>query len=76
MDSSRRKVHVFIVSDGTGITAERVITAALVQFKKIDPDFKRFPYIKTKEQIDNILFRAEKLDAIVIYLLVSQELRD
>lgn len=76
MDSSRRKVHVFIVSDGTGITAERVITAALVQFKQIDPTFKRIPYIKTKDHIDHILARAEKLDAIVIYSLVSPELRD
>lgn len=75
MDSSRRKVHVFIVSDGTGITAERVITAALVQFKQIDPIYKRIPYIKTKDQIDRILARAEKLDAIVIYSLVSPELK-
>lgn len=75
MDSSKRKVQVFIVSDGTGITAERVITAALVQFKQISPTFKRLPYIKTKEQINNILARAEKLDAIVIYSLVSKELR-
>lgn len=76
MNPSKRKVHVFIVSDATGITAERVITAALVQFKQIEPIFKKYPYIKTREQVENILFRAEKLNAIVIYSLVSQELRD
>jgi len=73
---SKRRVHVFIVSDGTGGTAERVISAALVQFKRIKPIFKRFPYIKTKEQIDNILARAEKREGIVIYSVVSQELRN
>jgi len=75
MSLPKRKVHVFIVSDSTGMTAERVIRAVLVQFKQIKPIFKRLPYIKTKEQIETILARAEKLEAIVIYSLVSQELR-
>ncbi len=32
MDPEKRVVHVFIVSDATGVTAERVIAATLVQF--------------------------------------------
>jgi regulator of PEP synthase PpsR (kinase-PPPase family) len=75
MNMSRKKVHVFIVSDATGITAERVISAALVQFKEIKPIFKRFPYIKNREQIREILTKAEAARGIVIYSLVSQELR-
>jgi len=75
MSPPKRKVYVFIVSDATGLTAERVISAVLVQFKAVSPIFKRFPHIKTKDQIDDILARAEKLEAIVIYSLVSQELR-
>ncbi len=75
MSLPKKKVHVFILSDSTGMTAERVISAVLVQFKQIKPIFKRFPYIKTKEQIETILARAEKLQAIVIYSLVSQKLR-
>ena len=75
MNPPKKKVHVFIVSDATGLTAERVISAVLVQFKLVSPIFQRYPYIKTKEQIENILARAENLEAIVIYSLVSQELR-
>lgn len=75
MSLLKRKVHVFIVSDATGLTAERVISAVLVQFKQIKPVFKRFPYIKTKEQIEDIFRRAEDFEGIVIYSLVSQELR-
>jgi regulator of PEP synthase PpsR (kinase-PPPase family) len=75
MTPPKRKVHVFIVSDGTGMTAERVMSAVLVQFKRIKPIFKRFPYIKTQEQVENILGRAEKLEAVVIYSFVAQELR-
>jgi regulator of PEP synthase PpsR (kinase-PPPase family) len=71
----KKKVHVFIVSDATGMTAEMVISAVLVQFKEIDPVFKKFPYIKTKEQIQAILAQAEAAHSIVIYSFVSQELR-
>ncbi|MEW6675814.1 MAG: pyruvate, water dikinase regulatory protein [Nitrospirota bacterium] len=71
----KKKVHVFIVSDATGITAEMVISAVLVQFKEIEPIFKKFPYIKTKEQIKAILTQAEAVKGIVIYSMVSQELR-
>ena len=75
MSTSKKKVHVFIISDSTGLTAEMVISAVLVQFKEIKPIFKKFPYIKTKEQIRAILTKAEELQGIVIYSLVLQELR-
>jgi regulator of PEP synthase PpsR (kinase-PPPase family) len=75
MEQINKKVYVLIVSDATGITAERVISAALVQFQELTPIYKRIPYVMTKEQIDEILAEAEKLDAIVIYSLVSEELR-
>jgi len=75
MSLPKKKVHVFIISDATGMTAEMVISAVLVQFKEIKPIFKRFPYIKTKEQIKEILTQAEAVQGIVIYSLVLQELR-
>ncbi|MEW6410292.1 MAG: pyruvate, water dikinase regulatory protein [Nitrospirota bacterium] len=75
MSPFKKEVHVFIVSDATGMTAEMVISAVLVQFKEIKPIFKRFPYIKTKEQIKTILIKAEAVQGIVIYSLVSHELR-
>ncbi len=75
MNPPKKKVHVFIVSDATGITAEMVISAVLVQFKEIEPTFKKFPYITTKEQINTIFAQAEAVQGIVIYSLVSQELR-
>ncbi len=75
MSPPKRNVYVFIVSDGTGLTAERVISAILVQFKQINPILKRFPFIKTKNQVEDILARAEQTGGIVIYSLVSDELR-
>jgi regulator of PEP synthase PpsR (kinase-PPPase family) len=75
MSLPKKKVNVFIVSDATGITAEMVAGAALVQFRQIEPIFKRFSNVKTEEQIKDILENAEKLEAFVIYSLVSQDLR-
>ncbi len=71
----KRKVHVFIVSDATGVTAERVITAVLVQFNQVEPVFKRFPFMQSMDRADGILDEAEKLNAIIIYSLVTKELR-
>lgn len=76
MESKNKQVHVLIVSDATGITAERVISAAIVQFEEIRPIYNKFSYVQTKEKIDEILADAERHDAIVIYSLVSEELRD
>ncbi|MBW2247791.1 MAG: kinase/pyrophosphorylase [Deltaproteobacteria bacterium] len=75
MSLPKKKVNVFIVSDATGITAEMVAGSALAQFRQVEPIFKRFPNVKTEEQIKDILENAEKLEAFVIYSLVSQELR-
>jgi regulator of PEP synthase PpsR (kinase-PPPase family) len=72
----KRKVQVFIISDATGLTAEMVISAVLVQFKEIAPIVKKFPYIKNKDQIKAILSQASAAKGIVIYSMVSQELRD
>jgi regulator of PEP synthase PpsR (kinase-PPPase family) len=75
MSLPRKKVHIFIVSDSTGTTAELVINAVLVQFKDIVPVFKKFPFIRTKEQIKAILDQAHEVKGVVIYSLVSQGLR-
>jgi regulator of PEP synthase PpsR (kinase-PPPase family) len=75
MSLRKKRVHIFIVSDSTGTTAELVINAVLVQFKDIVPVFKKFPFIRTKEQIMAILDQAHKVKGVVIYSLVSQELR-
>ena len=51
----KKRVHVFVVSDATGMTAERVIRAALVQFSNIDPTFKKFTFVRERERIREIL---------------------
>jgi hypothetical protein len=76
MADDTKKVHVFIVSDATGVTAERVITAALLQFEAVQPVYRRFPFVRSAEDIDAILAEAARSEAIIIYSLVSAELRE
>lgn len=76
MSKPKKRVHVFIISDATGMTAEMVISAVLVQFRDLEPIYKKYPYIKTKEQINAIIEQAIEVNGIVIYSLVSRELRN
>lgn len=76
MAAKLKKVHVFIISDATGITSERVISAVLVQFKEIEPVFERFPFTKSVAEIQEVLAKAKQAGGIVIYSLTSEELRD
>jgi regulator of PEP synthase PpsR (kinase-PPPase family) len=75
MSLSKKKVSVFIVSDATGMTAEMLASSALAQFVQIEPIFQRFPNVKTRNQIEDILENAEKIEAFIIYSLVSKDLR-
>ena len=77
MKTPKRKVYVFVISDATGITAERVISAVLVQFsRQIDPVIERHAFVKTEKQISRILENAESRQGVVIYSLVSLNLRE
>jgi regulator of PEP synthase PpsR (kinase-PPPase family) len=75
MERRKKIIPIFIISDSTGTTAEAVISAALVQFRDIRPVSKRFPYTRTKKQISAVLEQARSAGGIVIYSLVSPELR-
>lgn len=72
----RKQVQVLVVSDATGITAERVISAVLVQFRRqVEPVLQRRPQVKTARQLMRILDEAEESQALVIYSFVSRRLR-
>ena len=77
MPKARRKVPVYVVSDATGVTAERVISAVLVQFdREIEPVLKRFPYVRTGRRLSGILKQAEDENGLVVVSLVAKGLRD
>lgn len=75
-ESERQQLPVYIVSDATGITAERVINAVLVQFKAtVEPIYERLPFVKSEEEIRSVFRTAQAQGGIIIYSLASEQLR-
>ena len=68
--------HIFVVSDGTGGTAERALNAALVQFVGVDIIIEKRIGIRTEEQIRETVQEASARGAFIVHTLVSDKLRD
>jgi regulator of PEP synthase PpsR (kinase-PPPase family) len=67
---------IFAVSDSIGETANQVAVAAASQFKE-DVEVKRMPYIKTLEDIDEVLSALDKCDkAMVISTIITVNVRE
>ena len=69
-------LNIFIVSDATGSTAEAVVTSSLVQFGGAKSNIHRFPFVRTEEQVEEILEQAPEHACIVVFTFVSRELAD
>ena len=66
---------VFILSDGTGITGEKVVRAAFRQFKGHLVHLKVFPHVTELEELNQLFLRARRLGALVVTTLVTREMR-
>ncbi len=72
---SNDKLKVIVISDGTGETASAITRAAMTQFQDKEIFFTRYKNIRSKEQIDAIFQEAAIHHDIVVYTIVSVELR-
>ncbi len=68
-------MHIFIVSDGTGMTAEQMVRAALLQFEDVEAEIVRHPEVTTAEQVSRVVEEAAEQQALIVHTLVSGELR-
>ncbi|MFH1277903.1 MAG: pyruvate, water dikinase regulatory protein [Candidatus Eisenbacteria bacterium] len=68
------RLHIFVVSDATGSTAEAVARSALVQFAGPRPIVRRFGFVRTEEQVNEIVEAAPEGRGIIVFTLVSAEL--
>jgi [pyruvate, water dikinase]-phosphate phosphotransferase / [pyruvate, water dikinase] kinase len=66
---------VYVVSDATGGTAERVVRSALVQFEGATVTLLRRPRVRTRERIRTLVQEARRGNALIVHTLVSNELR-
>jgi len=71
----KKELLVFLLSDGTGETVDKMVRAALTQY--LDPRFRivRYKSIRSMEQVDAVLEEAARLSAVVVYTAVSEVVR-
>jgi len=67
---------IFIISDGTGRTAEQTLGAALTQFPKSKVDNVMKPSVRSEEQLEELVPEIVSAQGMIVHTLVSQALRD
>lgn len=69
-------ITVFVLSDGTGETADQMIKAALVQFVRDGLRIVRYKNIRTESQVASVFAEAQREPrALVVHTVVGEELR-
>ncbi len=67
--------NIYLVSDSTGETLERIFMALKAQFEKFEYDLFHFSFTRTENQILKILKEAKKKDdPIILYTIVDNKL--
>jgi regulator of PEP synthase PpsR (kinase-PPPase family) len=66
---------VFVVSDATGATAERMARSALIQFENAPVQLSRRSNVRTEEKVRGVVQEAAQGDSLVLHTLVSDRLR-
>jgi regulator of PEP synthase PpsR (kinase-PPPase family) len=67
--------HIYIVSDGTGGTAERALNAALLQFEGAKIEIVRRPGVRTEKEVRKIVKEAGQVGGFIVHTLVTDKLR-
>ena len=71
-----KKFHLHLVSDSTGETVSSVARAAIAQFDDLDPEEHVWSLVRTSRQLDKVINGIEANPGVVIYTLISKDLRD
>ena len=67
--------NIYLISDSTGETLDRIFTALKAQFEKFEHNLFHFSFTRTESQLLKILEDAEsKNDAIILYTIVDNKL--
>ena len=69
------RLHLHLISDSTGETVTTVARAAVSQFDDVMPVEHVWFFVQTKSQLDRIITVIEALPGLVVFTLVSPELR-
>ena len=73
---TKREYNIYIVSDGTGRTAEQALNAALIQFSGVSVNLIRKPKVRTEQKVINIVKETKKNKGFIVHTLVTDKLRE
>lgn len=71
----KKNLKIIIISDGTGETAKGMTRAVMSQFQSKEIFYTRYKNIRTLEQIDAIFQEVALHHDMIVYTIVSTELR-
>ena len=70
------KYNVYLVSDSTGETLDRIFLSLKSQFANFDYEKKEFAFVRTEQQIDKIIQECIKLNnSLILYTIVETKLQ-
>lgn len=76
MKSKSKEFNIYIVSDGTGRTAEQALNAALIQFSEVNVNLIRRPKVRTEQKVTHIIREAKQTGGFIVHTLVTDKLRE
>lgn len=68
--------QLFVISDATGETAEKVVRAALLQFSNMPVVIRMFTRVRLEQEMRQIVTRAHRESALVVFTVVSTTHRE
>ena len=69
------KYNVYLISDSTGETLDRIFLSLKSQFKSFTYNKKEFVFVRTEQQIDRIIEESSNLEnSIILYTIVETKL--
>jgi hypothetical protein len=68
--------RIFVVSDGTGRTAQQAMSAALVQFPGARIDISVRPNVRTKKRAREVVAEAARAEGFIVHTIVTDAVRE
>jgi regulator of PEP synthase PpsR (kinase-PPPase family) len=67
---------IFVVSDGTGHTAERALNAALVQFPRAEVEIRVRSRVRTRKRACQVTLEAARAGGFIVHTIVTDAVRE
>ena len=69
------KYNVYLVSDSTGETLDRIFLSLKSQFENFEYEKKEFAFVRTEQQIDKIINECNEIEnSLILYTIVETKL--